>query len=90
MQDDCAAYIVKIAKARDILNGKWRLQILCAMRSEPVRLSQLRRLAPAASKKALRASLRSLELSDVVVRRDLSDTVLHVECDFEDNMRESI
>jgi DNA-binding HxlR family transcriptional regulator len=53
-------------------------------------LSQLTRLAPAASKKGLRANLRSLESSHIVVRRDLSDSVLHVEYDFEDSVRESV
>ena len=70
-----------------MLQGKWKLQILCAMRTEPVRLSQLTRRIPSASKKALRASLRSLEAAEIVVRRDLSSTVLHVEYDFAYDMR---
>jgi DNA-binding HxlR family transcriptional regulator len=84
MHDDCVVYIRKVTRVKEILDGKWKLQILCAMRSGPVRLSQLTRLAPAASKKGLRANLRSLESSHIVVRRDLSDSVLHVEYDFED------
>jgi DNA-binding HxlR family transcriptional regulator len=90
MHDDCVVYIQKVARVKEILDGKWKLQILCAMRSGPVRLSQLMRLAPAASKKGLRANLRSLESSHLVVRRDLSDSVLHVEYDFEDSVRESV
>jgi DNA-binding HxlR family transcriptional regulator len=78
MHDDCVVYIKKVTRVKEILDGKWKLQILCAMRSGPVRLSQLTRLAPAASKKGLRANLRSLESSHIVVRRDLSDSVLHV------------
>ncbi len=74
----------------EMLQGKWKLQILCAMRTEPVRLSQLTRLIPSASKKALRASLRSLEIAEIVVRRDMSNTVLHVEYDFADDMRKAI
>lgn len=70
-----------------MLQGKWKLQILYAMRTKPVRLSQLTRLIPSASKKALRASLRSLESAEIVVRHDMSDTVLHVEYDFADDMR---
>jgi DNA-binding HxlR family transcriptional regulator len=70
-----------------MLQGRWKLQILCAMRTEPVRLSQLTRRIPSASKKALRASLRSLEAAEIVVRRDLSSTVLHVEYDFTYDMR---
>jgi DNA-binding HxlR family transcriptional regulator len=44
--------------------------ILYAMRTEPVRLSQLMRFIPSASKKAHRASLRELEAAEIVVRHD--------------------
>lgn len=87
---DCADYIQIVSEVTEILQGKWKLQILCAMRSGPVRLGQLTRLIPTASKKALRASLRELEAAQIVVRCDLSDTVLHVEYDFADDMREHI
>ena len=88
MYDDCAGYIQRVSKLTELLHGKWKLEILCAMRNEPVRLSQLQRLMPSASKKGLRASLRSLESTGIVVRRDLSVTVLHVEYDFADDMRQ--
>lgn len=90
MNSDCDEYIRTVSQVTKILQGKWKLHILCAMRNEPVRLSHLTRLIPLASKKALRASLRDLELSRTIVRRDLSDTLLHVEYDFPDNMRETI
>jgi len=73
-----------------MLQGKWTLQILCAMRNSPVRLGQLTRMIPAASKKALRSNLRALEDAEIVVRRDLSSKVLHVEYDFSDTMRETL
>jgi DNA-binding HxlR family transcriptional regulator len=60
------------------------------MRMEPARLSGLMRLIPTASKKALRANLRSLEAAQIVVRRDFSDTLLHVEYDLVDDTREII
>ena len=62
-----------------VLRGKWTVQILCTLLEGPVRLSQLRRLIPTASKKALTANLRSLEKLHLIVRRDLSRSVLHVE-----------
>jgi DNA-binding HxlR family transcriptional regulator len=34
-----------------LFQGKWKAQILCAMRSGPIRLSQLARIVPGASKK---------------------------------------
>jgi DNA-binding HxlR family transcriptional regulator len=63
----------------DVLRGKWTVQILCALLDGPVRLSKLRRLIPTASKKALTANLRSLEKMQLILRRDLSNSVLHVE-----------
>jgi DNA-binding HxlR family transcriptional regulator len=62
-----------------ILRGKWTVQILCALVAGPVRLSQLRRLIPSASKKALTANLRSLEKVQLISRQDLSHSVLHVD-----------
>jgi DNA-binding HxlR family transcriptional regulator len=90
MHPNCTDEIRAASQVTHILEGKWKLPILCAMRSEPVRLSQLTRLFPLASKKALRANLRSLESAQIVVRRDMSEAVLHVEYDFSDDMREVI
>ena len=69
----------QVARTMEVLRGKWTVQILCALLDGPVRLSQLRRLIPIASKKALTANLRSLEKLHLIVRRDLSSSVLHVE-----------
>jgi DNA-binding HxlR family transcriptional regulator len=90
IQQDCTDYIRRVSAVTDILEGKWKLQVLCAMRDGPVRLSQLVRLLPSASKKALRACLRDLEHAHIVVRCDMSDTLLHVEYDFADYMRTDI
>ena len=72
----CPDQVTRTMKA---LQGKWTVQVLCVLLDRPVRLSQLRRLIPAASKKALTANLRSLEKLHLIVRRDLSSSVLHVE-----------
>jgi hypothetical protein len=50
----------------------------------------VQRAIPPASKKALTASLRSLEAARVVLRRDLSSSVLHVEYELADAMREPL
>jgi hypothetical protein len=47
----------------ELLQGKWKLQLLCEMRTGPVRLGQLKRVIPSVSKKALRAGLRHLEMA---------------------------
>lgn len=84
---DCAAYIRQISQIRETVRGKWTLQILCVIRHQTVRPGELKRLIPSASKKAITASLRKLESAGIVVRRDMSGTILHVEYDFADDMR---
>ena len=65
-----------------LVQGKWKMQILCSIRSGPVRLGQLRRELRTASKKVLTENLRELEDAGLVVRRDLGGSVRHVEYDF--------
>jgi DNA-binding HxlR family transcriptional regulator len=48
------------------------------MRSGPVRLGQLARIIPKASKKVLAQNLRALEAVGIVTRRALSDVLLHI------------
>ncbi len=64
------------------IQGKWRIPILCALQGGPVRLGQLVRLIPTASKKLLAENLRQLERDGVIVRTDLSDILLRVEYDY--------
>lgn len=73
-----------------LLQGKWKFQILCILCAGPVRLGQLARLVPAASKKMLTQNLRKLEADGIVRRTDLSDVVLHVEYDLNPVLRDSI
>jgi DNA-binding HxlR family transcriptional regulator len=73
-----------------LFQGKWKVQILCAMRYGPVRLGQLARLIPGASKKMLTLNLRQLEVDEIVVRKDMSDLVLHIEYELGDSPRESV
>ena len=84
------SYTGQVSRVVELLQGKWTVQILCAMRTRPVRLSELKRAIPSASKKALTASLRSLEAGRVVLRRDLSSSVLHVEYELAAAMREPL
>ena len=72
-------YAERVTCSLQLLSGRWTVPILFALCNHPVRLSALRRANPGASKKALTASLRSLEASQIIVRRDLSKTVLHVD-----------
>ena len=84
------SYKERVSRTAELFRGKWTIQILCAMRARPVRLSELKREIPSASKKALTASLRSLEAAQIVLRRDLSSSVLHVEYELADARRKHL
>jgi DNA-binding HxlR family transcriptional regulator len=81
MRDKSVEYSCAAELAVCFLQGKWRIQILCAMREGPTRLGQLGRMIPSASKKVLAANLRKLHSAGLIVRNDLSSHVLHVEYD---------
>lgn len=87
MIEESRVYCQNAALAVNLLQGKWRLQILCIMRSGPVRLGQLRRVIPGASKKVLTENLRNMEAAGLVVRRDLSGQVRHVEYELAEPMK---
>jgi len=84
------SYATYVSRVVGVLQGKWTIPILRAIRTQPVRLSELRRAIPTASKKALTTSLRSLEAANVVVRRDLSGSFLRVEYELAEPMREPL
>ena len=86
----CRSDSEEIQRVLDILRGKWTIYILCEMRQGPVRLSHLKRAIPGASKKALTSSLRWLERAELIVRRDMSKSVLHIEYELMQNTREPL
>ena len=90
MEEDDIHYGQRVSRVVELLQGKWTVQILCIVREHPVRLSELKRRIPAASKKGLTESLRSLEAARVLLRRDLSGSILHVEYELADKMREPV
>lgn len=70
-----------------LFQGKWKMHILCAIRTGPVRLGRLTRELPSASKKVLTENLRELEHAGLIVRRDFGEAVRHVEYDFAEGLR---
>ena len=66
-----------------LLQGKWKLRILTQLQHGPMRLSQLRKLFPSASKKMLTQHLREMVEDGIVVRSDLSGRRRHVEYSLE-------
>jgi len=65
--------------AVNLIQGKWKTRILGRLQHGPARLGELCRLLPQASKKVLAQHLREMERDGLVVRKDLSGRVLHVE-----------
>jgi hypothetical protein len=60
--EECYAQI-----AINLIQGKWKTRILSQFQHGPVRLSELRRFLPEASKKALAQHLREMEKDGLVV-----------------------
>jgi len=63
----------------DLLRGKWRIEILLLLLNGPVRLGQLRRRIPGATKKMLVQRLREMERDGIITRTDLSGKTKRVE-----------
>jgi len=63
---------------------------IVSVRVWPHSVSELRRVSLCASKKALTTSLRSLEAAKIIVRRDLSASVLSVEYELSELIRTSL
>jgi DNA-binding HxlR family transcriptional regulator len=62
--EECSAQF-----AINLIQGKWKTRILSQLQHGPVRLSELRRMFPDASKKILTQHLREMETDGVVVRK---------------------
>ena len=68
-----------IQSAIALIHGKWKIGILTRLKHGPLRLSQLRRMLPGASKKMLTQHLREMEEDGLIVRSDRSTKVRRVE-----------
>ena len=62
-----------------LLQGKWKTRILRLLQYGPLRLGELRRNLPQASKKVLTQHLRQMEKDGLIIRTDLSGNVPYVE-----------
>lgn len=65
--------------ALNLFRGKWRIEILVLLLNGPVRLSQLRKRIPGATKKMLVQRLREMERDGIITRTDLSGKTKRVE-----------
>jgi len=71
--------ISDIEIVRTIFSGKWRFDVLRAICQRPMRLSDLHRRIPHASKKMLIDTLRRMSESGWIKRTDRSTSVKRVE-----------
>jgi DNA-binding HxlR family transcriptional regulator len=63
----------------DLLRGKWKIEILQLLMNGPVRLGQVRRRIPQATKKMLVQRLHEMEKQGIITRADLTGKIKHVE-----------
>ena len=67
-----------------LIQGKWKIRILSQLQYGPLRLGELHRLFPQATKKMIAQQLREMETDGLVTRKDLSQKVLRVEYSLSD------
>ena len=73
-----------------LLQGKWKIGILCRLQEGPLRAGELRRILPQASKKMLTQHLRQMERDGLIVRTDLSGKIPHVEYSLSNSLGRSM
>lgn len=66
-------------RALKVISGRWKASILYYLFSAPRRLSELKRLAPAASQKMLAQQLRELQAHGLVTRTVFAEVPPRVE-----------
>jgi DNA-binding HxlR family transcriptional regulator len=68
-----------IQRAITLVQGKWRIAILCQLQDGPLRVGELKRRMRPISKKVLNQHLRRMERDGLVVRTELKSKIPHVE-----------
>lgn len=72
-------YSCGLEAALEVIGGKWKVLILWALRSEPHRFGELRRLVEGISEKMLIQHLKEMEADGIVKRRDFKELPPRVE-----------
>jgi DNA-binding HxlR family transcriptional regulator len=68
-----------IRRAITLVQGKWRIAILCQLQDGPIRVGELKRRMSPVSKKVLNQHLRRMERDGLLVRTDFRGKIPHVE-----------
>lgn len=67
-QETCTKAMLPVKDALDILNGKWKLQIIVSLSFGNKRFSQMAKEIPGITDKMLSKELRELEMNELVKR----------------------
>ncbi|MCA1031169.1 helix-turn-helix transcriptional regulator [Bacillus timonensis] len=67
-------YNVPVEATLEVIGGKWKVVILCLLKEENKRFSELQRAMPAITKKMLSQQLKELE-NDGIINRKVFDEV---------------
>lgn len=62
-------YNIGVEATIEIIGGKWKPVILCHLRNQPLRTSELRQNIPGISQKVLTQQLRELEQDGIINRK---------------------
>ncbi|WP_063732394.1 winged helix-turn-helix transcriptional regulator [Lactiplantibacillus plantarum] len=72
-------YHIGVEATMEIIGGKWKSIILCHLRTQTMRTSELERAIPQISQKMLVQQLRELEAANIVTRKVYQQVPPHVE-----------
>jgi DNA-binding HxlR family transcriptional regulator len=64
----CQGSLKSVRDALDALSGKWKLQIIIALKEGPTRFKDLQRTVAGITPKLLSKELKELELNEIVIR----------------------
>ena len=74
----CAASVSAVKDALYVLNGKWKLPLIIALTSGPMRFNDIQRVLNGITPKILSKELRELELNEFVERKVFPTTPVSV------------
>lgn len=77
-------YNIGVEATMDVIGGKWKPIILCNLRHQSLRTSELKRLIPNISQKMLTQQLRELEAADIINRKVYNQVLPKVEYSLSD------
>jgi DNA-binding HxlR family transcriptional regulator len=71
-------YVCNLDFAMDLIRGKWKAVILCHLKDDPTRFSDLVKRTPGISEKVLSEKLRELETDGLIIREVRNELPPHV------------